>query len=133
MTFLDGVYLVFGIYYVLDGLLGYVQTRNWLFLSELLAAWLLAVSPIGKAHSLLYISFLALGVMSLIPIAYALYAVFRGGERYTIVKEFAAIRRQRRTTSERYTFRYRPYAEIPLQDPPKPVPRAGTRVNAGKH
>ena len=122
MTILDGVFLVFGLYYVLDGLFGCIQTNNWLFLCELLGAWPLAVSPIGKAHALLYTSFLVIGVMSFIPVAFMLYATVRGGVRYTVVKEFVAIRRQPRTATERLTFRYKPFAALPLPDPPKPTP-----------
>jgi hypothetical protein len=113
VTLLDGLYLVFGTYYVLDGLFGVAQTRNWLFLSELLACWVLAAStPFVAAPVILRAVLLAIGTLSLIPLAFSLYAIIRGGERYQIVKEFAAIRRQRRSLIQRYIFRYKPYAQL---------------------
>lgn len=122
VTFLEILYLLVGIYYVIDGTAGYLQTRNWLFLSELLGAWLIASTRIGYSVPALWLWLIAVGALSLIPIAVSLWGAFRSERHLQPVREFLVIKRQPRDVLTRYTFRYKPYSQLPPYKPRPAIP-----------
>ncbi len=122
MNALEVLYFMVGAYYVIDGLAGYAQTRNWLFLSELLGAWLIASTRIGYSQPLVWAVLITIGALSLIPPLVSLLAAFRSDRYRQPVREFIVIKRQPRDALTRYTFRYKPYAQLPPLRPPWTIP-----------
>ena len=123
MTFLDILLLVFGIYYLIDGVAGYLQTRSVPFLYELLGAWLIAtVSPVSSVPAL-WTFLVAIGGVGLLAIGVTIVGLFRSDQSRQPMREFIAIKRQPRTLVEQYTFRYKPYAHLPPQPPSAPTRR----------
>jgi hypothetical protein len=122
MSFFDAILLVGGTYYVIDGLAGFIQTRRWPFLSELFGAWLVAMTPLVAAQPMLRAILIAVGAFSLLPIAFSLITVFRSDAGRQSLREFIAVRRQPRTLIEQFTFRYKPYSELPPIPPPRQRP-----------
>lgn len=122
MTFFDAILLAAGTYYVIDGLAGFAQTRRWPFLSELFGAWLVAMTPFAEAQPPLRLALIAAGAFSLLPIAFSLITAFRGDAGRQSLREFIAVKRQPRTLAEQFTFRYKPYSELPPISPPRRVP-----------
>lgn len=129
MTFIDVLLLLVGAYYVIDGVAGFAQTRSWPFLSELFGAWLMASIPIVSTQPILWDALVAVGAIGVISIGATVWQLFRGDASRQEFRTFIAVKRQPRTTLERYTFRYKPYAQLPPVAPPRKVParRARTR------
>ena len=122
MPLIEILYLLVGAYYVVDGLAGYLQTRNWLFFSELLGAWLIASSHVGYAVPPLWVALIAIGALSLIPIGVSLWQAFRSDRELRAVREYLVVKRQSRDVLTRFTFRYKPYSQLGPFKPHRPVP-----------
>ena len=124
MTFFDVLLLVFGIYYLIDGAAGYLQTRSLPFLYELFGAWLIAaVSPVSSVPAL-WTVLVAIGGIGLLAIGVTFVSLFRSDQSRQPMREFIVIKRQPRTLIEQYTFRYKPYSRLPPLPPPDaPPPR----------
>lgn len=120
MSTVELIYLVAGGYFVVDGVRGYLQTRNWAFITEWMAAWLIAVTLRRLPGELLAaeVAFFILGAPGAIAVARMFRAILRRNADVKTLEEYVAVRRQPRGVMQRVLFQYKPYADLP--EPPTP-------------
>ena len=120
MSTVELIYLVVGGYFVVDGVMGYLQTRNWVFITEWMAAWLIAVTLRRLPGELLTaeIVFFVAGAPGAVTVVRMFRAILRRNADLKTVEEYVAIRRQPRGLVQRVLFQYKAYADLP--EPPTP-------------
>jgi hypothetical protein len=120
MSLVEAIYFAVGGYFVIDGVVGVLQTRNWVFVTEWMAAWLIAVTLRRLPGDLLVaeIIFFALGAPGVIAVVRMFRAILRRNADVKTLEEYVAIKRHPRSLAQRILFQYTPYADLP--DPPAP-------------
>lgn len=120
MSLVEAIYLAVGGYLLIDGVLGVLQTRNWVFVTEWMAALLIAVTLRRLPGDLLVaeIVFFGLGGPGVIATVRMFRAILRRNADVKKLEEYVAIKRHPRSLLQRILFQYKPYSDLPV--PPTP-------------
>ncbi len=118
MSAVDVLYFAVGIHFLLDGILGYLQTRNWVFFLSLMGAWLIAVTlgRLPEDTSVVQFALAIIGTPSVIVLAAVIRALRQRGAALKPLDEYMAIRRPPRSLIDRFILhRYTAYADLPTK------------------